>query len=111
MHMQVSQLLAEHPCLVSRGITVYAACPGSCATDMNPHGRHTTAAGAATPAWLVTHEQPEQLSGRFWMWRQQMSFWVFFAILYDSVYVVGETCRFGSRNPITINGRCNTCCK
>lgn len=78
MHMQVSQLLAEHPCLVSRGITVYAACPGSCATDMNPHGRHTTAAGAATPAWLVTHEQPEQLSGRFWMWRQQMSFWVFF---------------------------------
>lgn len=98
------------PSVCVAGITVYAACPGSCATDMNPFGRHTTADGAATPAWLVTAARAAE--------RQVLDvetadaiLMLFFAILYDSVYVVGEACCFGSRNPITINGRCNTYCK
>lgn len=62
----LTKVLSVDPRLTSRGITVYACCPGWCRTDMtHGEGYHTAEEGADTPFWLATAPEVAKLTGQF----------------------------------------------
>jgi carbonyl reductase 1 len=68
-------ILAKHPELLRRRITINTCCPGYCQTDMSSgQGDKTAEEGADTPTWLALSPECEGISGRFWGERRELDF-------------------------------------